>query len=149
MTPLTLAIDTSTDTTVLLIAEAGRLLLDLAIPDDRRRGAGLIVAICDLVGRAGLSLGDFGLFAAGLGPGSYTGLRVGMTAMKTFAYVFNKPLVGLDSLWALAAGAPPDAVSFWVAIDAQRGRRMPGGFVVSQPAGSSTIQRNRLCPGRS
>lgn len=59
--------------------------------------------------KSGKKLSDIDLFATGIGPGSFTGIRIGLNTIKTFAYCFNKPVVGISSLYNLAAQA---AVSF-------------------------------------
>ncbi len=87
----------------------------------RRHGRGLIPAIAALLALEGLAVADLDAVAVGLGPGSYTGLRIGLTAAKTLAYAAGKPLVPLDSLEAIARNAPDDARQVVVAVDAQRG----------------------------
>ena len=51
---------------------------------------------------AGKKLSDVDLFATGIGPGSFTGIRISLNAMKTFSYSFNKPIIGINSLNNLA-----------------------------------------------
>lgn len=116
-----LALDTSTDTSVLAVSDGDSLLRATAVREDRRRGALLIPLISDFLSGAGTSLAEIDAFAVGLGPGSYTGLRVGLTAMKTFAFIFNKPLLAVSTPHAIALGATGAAESVEVAIDAQRG----------------------------
>ena len=71
---------------------------------------------------AGKSIHDVDVLAVGLGPGSYTGLRVGLTAAKTLAYATGAALLGLDSFEAIARNAPSDASRISVIADAQRGQ---------------------------
>jgi tRNA threonylcarbamoyladenosine biosynthesis protein TsaB len=76
---------------------------------------------------------DLDGLAVGLGPGSYTGLRIGLTAAKTLAYVTGKPLVGLDSLEIVAQNAPAEAVRVAAIADAQRGDVFAADFARSAP----------------
>ena len=116
-----LALDTSTTRAALALSMAdGRTLV--APPDTAtRHGRGLIPAIRALLAEGGLRVADLGGIAVGLGPGSYTGLRVGLMAAKTLAYAARLPLVGLDSLELVARGSAEEAVA--VSADAQRGDR--------------------------
>ncbi len=52
---------------------------------------------------AGIALADISAFAVGIGPGSFTGTRIGVTTVKVWADLYSKPLYGVDSLQALAA----------------------------------------------
>lgn len=116
-----LALDTSTRHAAVVVERSdGRRFA--ALPDpDRRHGRSLIPAVRDLLAAAGLAVRDLDGLAVGLGPGSYTGLRIGLTAAKTLAYATGKPLAGLDSLEILARNAPADAQRVAVVADAQHG----------------------------
>lgn len=116
-----LAIDTATDRAAIALGLADGAVLDAPTTDDRRHGRGLLPAIRDLLRDGGVAVADLDAIAVGLGPGSYTGLRVGLTAAKTLAFAIAKPLVGLDSLAIVAANAPDDALRVSVVADAQRG----------------------------
>jgi tRNA threonylcarbamoyladenosine biosynthesis protein TsaB len=116
-----LALDTSTLRAALAVAR-GDGADYVAAPDPaQRHGRALVPAIRELLRRAGLGLADLDGIAVGLGPGSYTGLRIGLTAAKTLAYALRKPVVGLDSLEILARGAPSACLSVAAVADAQRG----------------------------
>ena len=117
-----LALDTSTVRAAVALDRGGdRLVAPDPAPGAARHGRELLPAIAALLDRAGLRPRDLDAVAVGLGPGSYTGLRVGMTAAKTLAFALGKPLVGVDTFAAVARNAPPDASTVHVIADAQRG----------------------------
>lgn len=141
-----LAMDTSTDRAVLAARDRSGAIRTAAFEAGRRHGRDLIPWIRDLLRTAGLGVGELEGIAVGLGPGSYTGTRVGVTAAKTLAYATGARLVGLDSLHAIARKAPSEARSISVIADAQRGevyvveliRPMPG--MVPIPRGETRIE---------
>ena len=120
-----LALDTSTLRAAVALADlepGGSIAVTPAASDaTARHGRDLLPSIRDLLADAGVGLADVGAIAVGIGPGSYTGLRIGLTAAKTLAYATGARLIGLDSLELIAYSAPPDAVRVAVAADAQRG----------------------------
>jgi tRNA threonylcarbamoyl adenosine modification protein YeaZ len=69
-----------------------------------------------------LKLQDFDVFAVSAGPGSFTGLRVGLTAAKGWAEVYRKPVVGVSALAAVASQARGDGTVLVPALDARRGQ---------------------------
>jgi tRNA threonylcarbamoyladenosine biosynthesis protein TsaB len=69
-----------------------------------------------------LKLQDFDAFAVSAGPGSFTGLRVGLTAAKGWAEVYRKPVVGVSALAAVAFQARGDGKVLVPALDARRGQ---------------------------
>ena len=69
-----------------------------------------------------LKLEDFDVFAVSAGPGSFTGLRVGLTAAKGWAEVYRKPVVGVSALEAVAFQARGGSAVLVPALDARRGQ---------------------------
>jgi len=65
---------------------------------------------------------DVELIAVSQGPGSYTGLRVGLACAKTMAMLLDQPLVGVCSLDAMAENAPADSPNILTVVDAKRGQ---------------------------
>jgi tRNA threonylcarbamoyladenosine biosynthesis protein TsaB len=128
-----LALDTSTTRAAIALALDDGTVLDAPPADDRPHGRGLLPAIRDLLRTGGLGVAGLDAIAVGLGPGSYTGLRVGLTAAKTLAFALGRPLVGLDSLEILAANAGDDALRVSVVADAQRGDLFVADFARDRP----------------
>jgi tRNA threonylcarbamoyladenosine biosynthesis protein TsaB len=87
----------------------------------RQHGRDLIPCIRAILGEAHVEIRDIEVIGVGLGPGSYTGLRVGVMAAKTIAYATGAKLVGLDTLEAVAYNAPSESTRIAVIADAQRG----------------------------
>ena len=87
----------------------------------RQHGRDLIPCIRAILGRAQVKLAEIELVGVGVGPGSYTGLRVGVMAAKTIAYATGAVLVGLDTFEAIACNAAGEATRIAVIADAQRG----------------------------
>lgn len=116
-----LALDTSTLLAAVALQRVDGMTLIAPTDPTTRHGRGLIPSIHALLADAGLRACNLDGIAVGLGPGSYTGLRIGLTAAKTLAYALAKPLVTLDSLEIVARGAPHDVLQISVVADAQRG----------------------------
>jgi tRNA threonylcarbamoyladenosine biosynthesis protein TsaB len=72
----------------------------------------LNIFIEELLSASKINLEEIDCFAVSKGPGSFTGLRIAGNIGKTFAYVYNKPMVAIDSLTLLAAKAPGDIPIF-------------------------------------
>ena len=116
-----LAIDTSTPWAAVVIRRSNGLQFAGTTDSGRRHGRELVPMIHQLLDRAEIRPADLEGIAVGLGPGSYTGLRVGVMAAKTLAYATGAAVVGLDSLELLARNAPAEASRISVVLDAQRG----------------------------
>jgi tRNA threonylcarbamoyladenosine biosynthesis protein TsaB len=108
-----LAVDTSTRTSVVCIGRDEPEVASLRVVQ-HRHGSFLLEQVQEVLTAADASLAEIALLAVGTGPGSFTGLRVGLATAKTLAYAGGRPVVGIassDALRraALAAGAPADA----------------------------------------
>ena len=99
-----LAMDTSGAVCVLVMAEDDGSVRAVSLFESRRTlSVRLLGEVDGLLARNGLVLADMTAFAVGLGPGSFTGVRVGVTTAKTLAQVTGKPLVGVGTLDAYAS----------------------------------------------
>lgn len=131
-----LAIDSSTLRPALALSVEGAGEPWLAYPEaGPKHGRLLVPTIRGLLDQAGLEPKDLGAVAVGLGPGSFTGLRVGVTAAKVLAFAVGCPVVGLSSLEALARGVPAEGLRVEVAVDAQRGDLFSASFRREAPGG--------------
>ncbi|HVY60044.1 MAG TPA: tRNA (adenosine(37)-N6)-threonylcarbamoyltransferase complex dimerization subunit type 1 TsaB, partial [Planctomycetota bacterium] len=89
---------------VAVVDEARGVLAEVVIGEGLRHGAALLPAIEAALARAGVEKAGIDLFVAGTGPGSYTGLRVGIATAKALAFALRRPAVGAASFDALARG---------------------------------------------
>lgn len=100
----------------------GRLVASERLDRGRRLAQSLTPGLHKLLEKAGWRAQDVELVAVSLGPGSFTGLRVGITAAKIFAYAVEAALMGVSTFEAIAYLAPAGVDSLWVAMEAQRGQ---------------------------
>ena len=91
------------------------------LPTRERHSAGIIPLLDGLLGASGWGLKDLGAVGAGLGPGSFTGIRVGLAVARGLAFSLGIPLKGVSSFEALARGAGGEG-RVAVLSDARRGR---------------------------
>jgi tRNA threonylcarbamoyladenosine biosynthesis protein TsaB len=118
--PIILALDTSSKATSLAIARGAALLRSIGAPPGEKRSETLWADVRSLLAELELTIGDVDLFAVCVGPGGFTGLRVGMSAVMGFSAATDKPIVGVTSLEA-AAFAADSAVSVCAMVTAYKG----------------------------
>ncbi|MBL8917818.1 MAG: tRNA (adenosine(37)-N6)-threonylcarbamoyltransferase complex dimerization subunit type 1 TsaB [Myxococcaceae bacterium] len=112
-----LALDTSCLTLSLaLVRPGGEVVEHVLVPPPTKQSEALPGVIDALLRRHGLTLKDVTGLVSGLGPGSFTGLRIGLSCLKGLAYALRVPLVGVSSLAALALDGPEDVELFSVAV---------------------------------
>ncbi len=97
-----LGVDTSTMTGSAAIVEDNHVLAELTLNINETHESRLLRTIDTVFQYAGLTPRDIDLFAVGVGPGSFTGLRIGVATLKALAQASGKPLVGVSSLAAAA-----------------------------------------------
>src|SRR5689334_14283291 len=99
-----LAIDTSTNHFSVAVAEDDRVLAKENIVLTKVLENSIIPVINGVLTRAKIPLSQLDGFAVGLGPGSFTSLRVGLSTVKAFCMALQKPVVGIPSLDIIARG---------------------------------------------
>ena len=97
-----LAVDTSTTIAGIAVADETGLLAEYMINDRRTHSQKLVPMMQELLNSLKMTPADIDVFAAITGPGSFTGLRIGVTTIKAMAYAAQKPVAGITSLDALA-----------------------------------------------
>ncbi|NTV89548.1 MAG: tRNA (adenosine(37)-N6)-threonylcarbamoyltransferase complex dimerization subunit type 1 TsaB [Clostridiales bacterium] len=101
-----LAVDTSSTVAAVAVMEDGVLRGEYSLNNGLTHSQRLMPMVEELLSSLGLKPGDIDIYAASSGPGSFTGLRIGITTIKAMAYAGNKPVVSVPTLDALACGLP-------------------------------------------
>jgi tRNA threonylcarbamoyladenosine biosynthesis protein TsaB len=115
-----LALETSGHSAGVAVFDDERLLAAGETNPKTRTAAGLVPLVHEALGRAGMALADVRLISLPVGPGSFTGLRVGVTTAKTLAYALGCDVLGLDTFEVIAAQSPAEVRSLRAVVDAQR-----------------------------
>jgi tRNA threonylcarbamoyladenosine biosynthesis protein TsaB len=155
---LILALDTTTRAGSCALARDGRVVREQASDPGQPPAARLPADVMALLDAGGVALDDIDVFAVATGPGSFTGLRIGIASMQGLAFARRKPLIGISGLDALAAIAtaaeippvpsalseppstihhPPSTVVTWV--DAWRGEVYAARYDAGREAEAPTV----------
>src|SRR5579884_2256809 len=105
--------------------------------------AQLVPQISGLLEKHGLRKADIGVFIVISGPGSFTGLRVGLAAIKALAEILQKPIVAVPLLEVVALAAHSEG-NVVAALDAGRGEVYLGEYEIR--AGNARVRREQLLP---
>lgn len=100
--PVILAIENSTMCGSVAIVSPDLCLAEISITSATTHSRRLLDSIDSVLKNASITLNDIDAIAISLGPGSFTGIRIGLTTAKGLAFATNKPLIGINSLDALA-----------------------------------------------
>lgn len=123
-----LLIETATDVCSVAVSEGNEILSSGHITEARSQASQLAPLIQDTVSRAGMQISGLAAVAVSSGPGSYTGLRVGVSTAKGICFGAGIPLIGIETLTAIACGTlktgaaqeDPDGTVIIPMIDARR-----------------------------
>lgn len=123
MPTLLLALETATDACSVALLDGARVEATTTLLRPRMHAERLVPVVHDLLGATGYAPADLGAVAVSMGPGSYTGLRIGVSTAKGLVLATGAALVGVSTLEAMAASLTPFAREGDVllpAIDARR-----------------------------
>jgi len=120
-TPLILALDTSHQRGSVAVSRGEEVLSEILFDASDTHSATLLPSVDACLASAKVSLRDVDLIAVVSGPGSFTGLRIGLATVKAFAAVRRIPVVPVESCAVLAAAFPFAAHPVFPLIDARRG----------------------------
>jgi tRNA threonylcarbamoyladenosine biosynthesis protein TsaB len=120
--PRVLLLETSARVGLVAVAAGDRVLGTRRLEETRRHARDLAPAVGALLAEQGWAPRDLAAVMVSKGPGSYTGLRVGVMSAKAFAYATGCSLIGIETFAALAVQAPAAALVLDVVADAQQDR---------------------------
>jgi tRNA threonylcarbamoyladenosine biosynthesis protein TsaB len=119
---LTLAFDTSSKTVAVAILKDDVIIYDTIINVDLNHSEVLLPAIDYACHQTRIKINEIDLFACTIGPGSFTGLRIGVSTLKGLMLATGKPAVGISSLAALALNVSKSSKIICSVMDAGRGQ---------------------------
>lgn len=123
-----LALDTATTMMSIALHDGRSLLAEQTWPSDNQHTVELAPALEKLLARCGYTLSDLTALACATGPGSYSGLRIGVALAKGIASARDLPLIGISTLDILAVAQPNYQNTLIVVVTAGRGRVAVGRY---------------------
>lgn len=96
-----LSIETASNTCSVALLEDTQVIKELSICDEHTHSQKLMPLVAQIFKESNIKVEDIDLFACDKGPGSFTGIRIGISTIKAFSDTFFKPLIGVSSLEAL------------------------------------------------
>ena len=134
-----LALDTSTMMASCAVMDENRVLAEYSMSQEKSHSERLVPMIDEILKGLDLKINDIDLYAVATGPGSFTGLRIGVATMKAFAHMFDKAIIGIPTIEGLAFNLPHNKIVVPM-VDARRNRVYTG--IYSWEAGElSTIMK--------
>lgn len=121
-----LAIDTSTNVASCAVMDDERLLGESMVNDSVTHSQKLLPLISETLDRCKIDIEEIDLFAVANGPGSFTGLRIGVSTINGLAQAMDKPVIGISSLEALAHNVSTSEKLIVPLLDARRDRSFTG-----------------------
>jgi tRNA threonylcarbamoyladenosine biosynthesis protein TsaB len=123
---LILAIDTTSPSGSVALLRDREVVRQVARADDEPYSSRLFQDVEQVLREAGAAMPEVELFAVASGPGSFTGVRVGLAAVKAWAEVYRRPVAAVSALEAMAAQASPEELLVAAIADAHRSQFFAG-----------------------
>jgi tRNA threonylcarbamoyladenosine biosynthesis protein TsaB len=146
------ALDTATRATVAALLRTDDPPLELEARDDPapgerpRHATRVLELVAEVLDRGGVGWGDVDAIAVGVGPGTFTGLRIGVASARALSRAREIPLIGVSTLQSLACNAPADSDgSVLAVIDARRREVFAAGWPLGLQQGPPTLLSPRAC----
>ncbi|WP_294879086.1 tRNA (adenosine(37)-N6)-threonylcarbamoyltransferase complex dimerization subunit type 1 TsaB [uncultured Lactobacillus sp.] len=124
-----LSMSTATNNLSVALNDDAKIITEKNEFDQRNHSAHLDPLIAEILKENNLRLAEIDRFAVAIGPGSYTGLRIGVTTVKMFASILHKEVVGISTLQALAASCAEEGTLIVAGIDARNDNYFAGAYV--------------------
>jgi tRNA threonylcarbamoyladenosine biosynthesis protein TsaB len=118
---LTLALDTATGVCTVGLVRDGHVLAEYDISVGLTHSEGLMPQLDQMFVRTGIKKEEIDRIAVSIGPGSFTGLRIGLAAAEAMAYAWQCGICGVNTLEAMAWNIPVEGVVLAPVLDAQKG----------------------------
>lgn len=139
-----LALDTSNQTLTVAVMSDDQVLATTTVTTTKKHGAHLLPIIQDLMQVANLKPADLDRVVVADGPGSYTGLRIGVTTAKTLADTLNIELVGVSSLATIAANIISETQLVAVLFDGRNDNVFAGVYRIKNGMPVSVIEDQHI-----
>ena len=118
---LTLALDTATRVCTVGLVQDGHVLAEYDISVGLTHSEGLMPQLDQMFARTGIKKENTDRIAVSIGPGSFTGFRIGLAAAEAMAYAWQCGICGVNTLEAMAYNIPVEGVVLVPVLDAQKG----------------------------
>lgn len=132
-TMILFASDTSTKSLSIAICQDEELIGGMTVRTGITHSQTYMPAVLELLKEYGMHFSDIDLFACTVGPGSYTGIRIGVATTKTMAYASKKGAIGVSTLETLAFAQRGDDRLVCPILDARNRRVFCGGYLSGNP----------------
>ena len=140
MRPTILALDTSAGACSVACLRGGQVAAEKYECLARGHAEAVVPMVASVMADAGLRYDQLDAIAVTIGPGTFTGIRIGLAAARGLAVASSKPMVGVTTVEAIAYGVQPNKRSVLVVLDARRGQLYAQLFdVMLMPVGPPSV----------